>query len=382
MKRIIFLLVFCVLLTGIILGQDEIVPDPRRGNLTIGASLQMWRMEPHYNTIDETAAPISLLLPLGDRFNLSVSHTAAVVKWEKDMSLSGLSDTWVQGTYTFFDDKIFLNLGVALPTGKTRIDSVQLILSQQISKNIFKYQLPAFGQGLSVKGGFGFAYPVQEGLVLGFGAQYIYKGAYHPLEYTYGSAVGINKIWDEEFDAGDEFSVHAGMDIKIAENMKLMIDGMYSHFGKDLWAGSEIFSAGNRVTISSGLFYRFNRDTQYLWAQLRYRQYGRVSREQDLVLVREEKNSNGYQIEFNADCKIFPYYRGGLSVLADVRFNGKDEMYQYSANCYGGGLGAQYEIIYGTKILFHVKYLFGYINRGASRRIEGLDTALYFSFDL
>jgi len=378
MKQIVILLMVCVFMGGIAIGQEEILSDPRKGNFTVGASFQMWRIQPYQETIDETAVPMSFMLPIGNRFNLSVSHTPAVVKWRENQSISGLSDTWVQGIYTFWDDKLFLNLGVAIPTGKTQLDSVQLDLTQELSRNIYKYRLPVFGQGLSVKGGFAFAYPIQEGLVLGLGAQYIYKGSYHPLQYEYG----FSEPWDEEFDPGNEISFNVGLDIELAENMKLMLDGMYSYYGKDLWAGSEIFGSGQRITLSSGYYYRFNRDTQYLWAHLVYRQFGKMEREQDLVLVREEKNSNGFQLELNVDCRIFPYYKGGISVLADARINGKDEMHQYSANCYGGGLGAQYEVTYGTRILFHIKYLFGYIKRDASRRIEGLDTAIYFSFDL
>ena len=382
MKQKAILLLFCAVISGTAFGQEEILSDPRKGNLTIGASLQMWRIQPYYNTIDETAVPMSFMLPIGNRFNLSINHTAAVVKWEDNQNISGLSDTWVQGSYILWNDNLFLNFGVALPTGKTRLDSLQLGLSQQISKNIYKYVLPVFGQGLSIKGGFALAYPVQEGLVLGLGAQYIYKGTYHPLQYAYGAAVGINKVWDEEFDPGDEISFNVGMDIELAENLKMMIDGMYSYYGTDLWAGAEVYGSGRRITLSSGFYYRFNRETQYLWAHLIYRHLGKVKRESDLVLIREEKNSNGFQLELNVDCRIFPYYKGGISALADVRINGKDERYQYSANCYGGGLGAQYEVTYGTRILFHVKYLMGHINQDASRRIEGLDTALYFSFDL
>ena len=93
-------------------------------------------------------------------------------------------------------------------------------------------------------------------------------------------------------------------------------------------ATNDIPPPGQRVTISTGYYYRFNRDTQYLWAHLIYRQFGRVKREQDLLLVREEKNSTGFQFELNVDCRIFPYYKGGISLLADGRIHGKDELHQ------------------------------------------------------
>ena len=149
-----------VLLTVRVFAQEEIFPIPRRAYVNMGISFQMWQREKAGLPVDQLALPISILIPLGRNLDLSISHTPAFSKQYKNQTIYGLSDTWVQGDYVFWNDKAMLNLGVGLPTGKTRLDSSQFELSKQLSKNIYQFQLPIYGQGFSGMIGLAMAFPV------------------------------------------------------------------------------------------------------------------------------------------------------------------------------------------------------------------------------
>ena len=144
----------------------------------------MWRVQGINDPVSQAAFPFVLLYPIGDRFSLTVTHTPAVSWWYEGSRLYGLSDTWMQGTLTFWDEKAMLNLGLGVPTGKTRLNRTEYEMTFRfLSRNIFGYHVPAYGQGLSGKVGLGFAFPISESFILGLGGQYLSeRGAYRRLD--------------------------------------------------------------------------------------------------------------------------------------------------------------------------------------------------------
>jgi len=370
--RVSVVLVF-LLMSGQIFAQEEILTIPRRGYFATGFSFQMWKREGAYLSLNQMAFPVTLLLPVGNRFYLTISHTPGVSWRFEEQNIYGLSDTWIQGTGVFLGKKLMINLGIGLPTGKTRLDSTQFELTKQLSKNFYRFRLPQYGQGMGVKGGMAVAFPVKEGIVVGLGGQYIYRTAYHPVKYEYGRDLGLDaEPWDKEYRSGDEVSGHLGVDFQIGENMKVMLDGMYTYYWRDLLEGTEIYGSGDKLSLNLGFFYRFNE--KYLWSHFVYRHRGKNELLQGLSFREEEENSNGYQLEMDVVLKILEYQSGEVFLLGDGRLYGKNEKGTGDGMVFGGGLGLNFKISEGSVLEIQFKYILGSRRLIEKRREEGLET--------
>ena len=124
---LIFVLILCV--TVSVFPQEEVLPIVRNTIISTGIDFQVWRIESSVSPITQVSFPVTIVMPLKPDFNLSISHTPSVSWWYTGSKLSGLSDTWVQGAYVFLDDKIMVDLGFGLPTGKTRLTNIEYELS-------------------------------------------------------------------------------------------------------------------------------------------------------------------------------------------------------------------------------------------------------------
>ncbi len=385
--RLKFSILLVVLLTVQVFAQEEIFPIPRQAYVSMGISFQMWQREKAGLPVDQLAFPISILMPMARNFDLSISHTPAFSKQYKNQTIYGLSDTWIQGDYVFWDEKAMLNIGIGLPTGKTRLDSAQFELSKQLSKNIYQFQLPIYGQGFSGMIGMATAFPIIDGVVIGVGGQYLYRGSYHPVKYTYGKNIGINRTFDKKYIPGDEASGNIGVDIRIGENMKIMLDGIYTYYWRDMLSREVVYRSGNKFTGNLGFFYRFSQ--KYIWTHFTFRQKGKNELLQGLYFGEEEKNSNGYQIEMNLVSKVMDYQNGEIFLLGDGRFYGKNENGSGEEMAFGGGVGANYRFndramldLQFKYILGKFRYIFGESRLLWKRSIEGLQTSAGLKFEL
>lgn len=380
--------VILLLITANGWAQFEVLPNARRGYVLTGATYQMYRIGGYQNPISQFAVPLSMLIPFGPQFNLSISHTPAMSSWYDDTKINGLSDTWCQGTYVFYGEKAMFNVGLGIPTGKTRLNEEEFLLSNWLSLNALRFQLPVYGQGLCAKAGFAMALPVRENIVIGFGGQYVHKRPYQPFnnEYsTFWSSVDstiVNRK-DDDFAPGDEVSGHAGFDIQIREDMKIMVDAIYTYYMKDYLADQEIYSSGQKVTVNLGYFYRM--DKNYLFTRLAYRYKGKngVASERGLPIEQEDLNSNGSQIELDVAAKVIDFDGSGIIVYGESRIYSKSESSETGkALMYGGGFGAMIKLNDTTFLDFRFKYLGGNVFLTEERSVEGMDTFLGLRFQL
>jgi hypothetical protein len=372
---LVFLLMF-----GQVFAQEEILTIPRRGYFATGLSFQMWKRENVYRPVSQMVFPVTLLLPVGRRFYLTISHTPGVSWQYEDQNIYGLSDTWIQGTGVLWDEKLMVNLGVGLPTGKTHLDSTQFELTKELSKNFYRFRLPQYGQGMCVKGGAAVAFSVQEGIVVGLGGQYIYRTAYHPVKYEYGQNLGMDfEPWDKEYRPGDEASGHVGVDFQVGENMKIMLDGIYTHYWRDMLEGSEVYRSGNKFALNLGFFYRFNE--KFLWSHVIYRRRGKNELLQGLFFG-EEESSNGDQLEMDVMVEVIEYEGGGLFLLGDGRLYGKNEEGTGDGDAFGGGFGVKFKISEGSVFEAQCRYMFGSRRVIDKRREEGLETSVCLKFQI
>jgi hypothetical protein len=157
--RVKLIITLCVI-AGRIFGQSAILPNLSRSQVSMGFSYQMWRIGGYQIPITQSAFPVSLILSMGSRFNLTITHTPAMSRWDEGVKLDGFSDTWFQGTYLFLKDRAMINLGFGAPTGKTELNNVQFNLSNWLGLNVFRFRLPVYGQGACGKLGFALAFPL------------------------------------------------------------------------------------------------------------------------------------------------------------------------------------------------------------------------------
>ncbi|NQT27451.1 hypothetical protein HQ585_19010 [candidate division KSB1 bacterium] len=374
-----WLLILFLFIIGTAFSQEEILQTQHTGYLQLGTHFQGWRIENQTVPINQLSIPLMLMFPIGDQMHLILSHRSAYTWWEEDNTINGPSDTWVQLNYMLAKDRVLVNFGLGIPTGKTHLNNDQFLLSQLLSRNIFRFSMPVYGQGFCIKGGIAGAYPLNERIILGLGAQYIKKGSYNPVDYTYTYPIG-NEIYSETFSpkyqAGNEISGQVGLDIMLSKDMKLMFDVMMTYYNRDMMDGQEVYGSGQKLVVEGGLFYRFQ-DDKYAWGHLLFRRKGKSEIRQGFTFEEEEYNSSGYQFETDFHVDMSSAENAKFALLAHGRFYGENEYGVGSANLLGGGIGMNYEITTDSIIDFQVKYLTG---RTDDRRIEGMEILIFLKF--
>jgi hypothetical protein len=347
---------------SILKAQDEILPFSTQGHITTEICFQTWKSSNNV-PLNQFSMPISLVVPLGKQFYFSLTNTPAYSWWYDDFKIGGISDSWFQGIYIFEGEKVMINLGFGMPTGNTRLDTLEYKVIQDLSRNIFRYKLPYYGQGLTVKGGIACAYPLFDGLVVGFGAQYKFHDAYFPLSFTYGGdGAGFEETWEMEFRPGDEVLGHVGLDWKLGDDFKIMLDGCYTYYWadklqNDLGEYNTIYSSGDKITLNLGLFYRF--DEKFIWSHFIYRQKGKDERLQGTFIEEEEYNSNGNQFEFDILYKALEFENGSFYVKGEARYFAENDVGIGKEMVFGGGPGLNINISNNLLTMINFRYLLG-----------------------
>lgn len=378
--RISVILIF-LLLSARSLAQEEIFPSDRYGFFATGISFQMFQVGDLADPVSQASFPMTILLPIGNRFNLTVSHTPALSWWYEGSRLYGLSDTWIQGSYLFWDEKAMFNLGIGIPTGKTRLNRIEYELTLFfLSRNIYRFRVPVYGQGLCGKAGLALAIPVTEGIVLGVGGQYLYRTPYHPVRYVYGDEVGLEpRIWDDEYRTGDQISGQLGIDYRISENTKIMLDGIYTYYWPDLRNGKEVYGSGEKVNFIFGFFHQF--DDRFILSNVVFRQKGKNELLQGLSLQRTLENQNGFQTEIDVVFKLLHMQNGGIFILGDGRYYGKNAMGTNGAGLFGGGFGANLRFEEKWVFDMNIKFIFGKLMSYTDEPVQGLDVYIGMKYE-
>ena len=382
-KTILWVLIFLIC-TATLTGQEMLRSGRQPSYIQFGSTFQMWKVDGYFDPVTQFAFPTIINLPLGDNFSLNISNTPAFSWWKPQndrLSLTSISDTWVKANYFMLDEHILIFAGMGLPSGATRLDSSEYeLVSQGLSRNIYRFNLPVYGQGFSFRGGVALAFPVTDRLVIGVGSHYLYRATYYPLQYTY-TYTGANgslmegELWDESYNPGDEVVAHMGLDLQLGESLKVMFDGVYTHFGRDVLNDStQVFGSGDKVAFYLGLYRPW--DKNYLWGLLTFRQRGKNEILQGGYLAVESVNSNGFQIELNLIAKIFDFTEGGFRVYLDARYFEKDEFSDQEDWAIGGGVGVSYLIAPALQVNVMLKAFYGIMNWERRRSAIGMDSSV------
>ncbi len=228
--------------------------------ITFGGTQQQWTVQDS-GTIVQQSAPVSISVPLANRFLLSVTNSGAITTFDTS-KVSSIADTRLSLSYVFPGEKIWLTGGVSLPTGMTHLTSSQLQLTSLISQTAFAYRVPTFGQGLSGNIAVVYAGTITRRMVVGLGASYYYKGKYEPVEAS-------AKF---EYDAGDEFSVNLGYDfISYTKIARLSFDLTATYFLEDKLNGKTVFRSGPRCVGLAAYSLKTGNLNHLLQVRVRYR---------------------------------------------------------------------------------------------------------------
>lgn len=349
-------------------GQDIPLARKNIGYLQTGISYQMWKVAPNLQAINQIALPTYLVYPVSGSVTFNLSQTPALSWWRKDERIISSSDTWAQ-LNIMLSDKAMFNIGLALPTGKTRLDTNQFNLTQaMLSRPIYQYQLPQYGQGFSAKTGISYVIPVTDELFVGTGAQYIYKSAYYPLEFSYdyyGMDGQIhNSTVNESYKPGDEINFLAGVDFLANRDLSFTLDLMYSYYSRDLLENMEVFSSGQRFMAVATMQYQYTYGKS-INARLLFRTKSRNELLQQSYLQDPKINYNGAQVEFTADYKFYESGDNGMLFLFDTRLY-RETYVATPANDFmiGGGVGVIYHLNPKYTLNLNAKYMFGTLNSG------------------
>jgi hypothetical protein len=368
------LLIALSLITGTCIAQEELNTARGQSYIMTGMSVQMISIQKQETPVNQISFPTTVSFPVGKHVYVTVDHTPALSSWADtaDIRISGLSDTWIQGMYVFWEEKAMFNIGIGIPTGKSHLDRRELLLTEFLHENLYRFQLPTYSQGLARKAGITVALPIGKSAILGVGGMYINHEAFVPVRYVY-EIKGEERISEEEYNPGDEVTAHVGLDLHLRDDMKLMMDGIYTFYQSD-WKGDvEIYKSGEKFVVDLGFFYQLSE--QYILGNLKYRQKGKNELWQGGVILEEQKSSYGPQVEIDLIAKVVDLQNGGFFLYGDGRFYGSNEYGIGKANVFGGGFGVHYKLSEISDMNFRLKFLLGkhQIDVNEERDIVGLE---------
>lgn len=205
--------------------------------ISVGGSQQEWTLKDRGKFLQQSV-PASIALPLSNRILITVANSPAIAKSDT-MKLQGIADTRVAFSYVMPGDRVWINGGVNLPTGVTKLTESQLRVASIVSQTALGYRVPVFGQGTNVNVGVAYAYPAQRRLIVGLGASFLYKGEYQPASIT-GSS--------DKYDPGEEISVNAGFDYTtFSKSSRFSFDITATNYFPDKLNGQDFIQSGLRV---------------------------------------------------------------------------------------------------------------------------------------
>ena len=337
-KHLMILVIIC-LITGIAYSQQP------SGIFRTGVVLQKWSIENMNDPISQGTFPIEVIYPVRENINLQINHSPGISQYAGNI-LSGLSDTWIRGTYSLSNKRVLISFGVGLPTGKTQLKTSEMTISYLLSQNIFKFRLPVYGQGLTLNGGVMYAYSVSEKLAVGAGLNYVFRGKYK-----------ISKDISTAYDPGDQIGVNLGLDYLITPKFRSNFDLIYSYYSADKFDNIKAFVSGPKITTQlGGRYYLTN---GYIQFALIYRSKGKNENWNGQTLVPDNLNSNGPQREMDIGARLIMSNMLSLLFSAEVRSYMENEAKHGWADVLGGGIGYDLSVTQKLNITMTFKLFYG-----------------------
>ena len=219
------------------------------------ASYRTWTIKPaggNKHTISQSYFPIATSFHVGPKVDLvvsaaaasaSVSAPAGVLGGSVSGSLSGTSDLKAQLIYRLMSDRLLLQGGVSLPSGKGTLTAEEFAVAQTLSHPLLGIRLKTYGEGFNGSIGGALAIPLGGVSNLALGAGVLWRGSYDIVKGA------------PELTPARELSFSAGLDLLAGNRRRgtVQADLTYRVLGKDQRDSVEIFEEGNQFELQAFL---------------------------------------------------------------------------------------------------------------------------------
>ena len=345
--RKLLLILLCLGYTPMVLFSQNI-----GGNVRASLVFQRWDIGNINDPISEGTMPVEVNYPVMENMHLQVNHFPAMAQFG-DANMAGLSDTWIRGAYSFDDDRAMFSIGLGLPTGKTMLDSTQLIIARMLSQHAFKFHLPVYGQGLTLSAGIMYAYPVSENITVGAGLNYVFRN-----KYKYST------LMTTDYNPGDQIGCNVGGDFQIMDNFRGNVDFVFNYYTTDKLGGQQMFTSGPRFLTKIGLQYLMENVTYWLTAFYQTKAKNEIYSILNDKMEPEPKNSNITLRELHLGARITLSKTLAISILGEVRSYVENEFRHDWVDLAGGGaigemlISDQLSLFTGFKLFFGDGYFY------------------------
>lgn len=269
------------------IGSDKSIFKGASG-ITIGGVHQEWQLKDStgekLGVIKQQSTPVSVAVPLANRLLMTVTNSGVSSHYSTTNTMNVI-DTRVGLSYVFPGEKFWLTGAVSIPTGKTKLNTDELVMTNMLSQTAFAYKVPTFGQGLSGNASLVYAGSLTRRMVLGLGLSYFYKGSYAPV------SVSASK-----YDPGDELSMNIGFDyITFSKTSRISFDITATYFFEDALVTAQkteaAFHSGPRVIGTLNYSLKAGAFQHALLVRTRYRQ------ENTFIMDQSKKSDPSLQLE-------------------------------------------------------------------------------------
>lgn len=220
-------------------------------------------------SLSEFSTTLNVFVPVTRNLGLSLRAGQAQVTGDLQTDdpltdLSGLGD--VQLSATYFQEigaaSLVAGLAANLPSGKQQLTPDEFQTLTLLSRTVYDFQMPSFGQGFGFSPSLTLAMPLGDRFALGLGASYQYRGGFEPLDEM-----------QDDYDPGDEVLLTVGFDVGLAPQMSVSGDVSYTGYGTDRRGDEEVYAAGSKVVLTGQYRARWGFDG--LWVVARHRIRGK-----------------------------------------------------------------------------------------------------------
>ncbi|HEV8539359.1 MAG TPA: hypothetical protein VGR15_10630 [Bacteroidota bacterium] len=349
MRRfVIFFLAVCSI--GGVLAQDETHIISRQGSVSIMPMYQQWSLKDQFD-FSEFNTSLSLYLPAGKEWSVSLRGLPASVVGDVT-HLSGYTDTQVGVSYHGEEPDIVYTLGVNLPTGKKELTQQEFETSILLSNSVFGLQVPNFGQGLNITPGIVYAVPLNEEVVLGFGASYQYKGSYRTLANY------------DDYDPGDEVVLTGGVDLRLEEATTLSTDIVVTTYGTDKLGADEVLAPSTKVAANALFNKGLGADELSFFAQFVLKGSSKFAVGNLMVDEVDRIEPNRFDLRGRYTARLGDQLQAGFFI--DLRLYQSTEVSFAGKNVIGLGLEPVFAISNSLSLPCSVKYQTGELADGTT----------------
>lgn len=318
--------------------------------VTVVPTYQGWRREG--SNISQVSFPIYAYLPLSRNLGVTLRNSPASTSGDNLTNLQGFTDTQVGISYHLEPANLVFQLGVNVPSGQQELSAAEFNTSIALSSKLYDFRVPNFGKGLNVNPGISWAFPLNDQLVLGLGASYLYNGKYKPL-----------KGMPEDYNPGDEIQFAGGFDIISNPTTTLTGDVIYTLYEADRLGEKKVYEAGNKF-VANVQFRKFFAFNELLLAAY-YRNRGKSDLPVNGVSQPGDKTITPARFGFLGQYQIRLHPKFHLGVIAEARRYNKTDILP-GVSLFGGGLAPEITLSPALKIISKFKFLSGKFGGGDS----------------